>query len=260
MRGLLARFKGVRLHLGDNDFVPVVVWTSEGHAEVARAKIIPAKAPPAAAPRVALEGRQLIVGSEAEAKIAPPQRSFAELKVRMTAGRSAQSQDLEAAVLDQGGTIRFTPKAFTNAASGDAATARVMVKASPDSVLEPFGAPVSGVYYAKADDAKAQVAPGQAAVKALDKGFKLTYPAGAAAAFPGFPGAPLRIVLEAKTAGAPGAAVTDACAPAKDGKSCTFYVQGVTSTNLKAEAEYIVRVQAGDHRISTVPETVKITP
>jgi hypothetical protein len=257
MRGLLATFKDVKLPAGNRESVPVVVWTSEGHTEVAQAKIISTKKA-TVAPQTTVESRQIISGEFFEAKLAPPLASYSSLDVLVSAGRQeGQIKASDTVVLDEGRTVKFKPPLIPNADSGSKATLQLNVKTRPDQPApEPYGPAVSGVYYKTAGDAKLKIEPASQTVKKLGK-FTLTFAPGSAEAFPGFDKAAVQVAFERTADDAP-VPVVELCERGKDGKTCTFSISGVGG--LKAEATYKVKVTAAGHTLPNATETIKITP
>lgn len=258
MRGLRATFKDVKRP--ESGSTPIVVWTSEGHAEVGIAFVSAATKNPPPQPgqgpaTFSLRNRQVVVGESLEATVAPPLGSYGGLEIQVKGRGVNQAQAKDVFVLDQGARIRFKPDAIAGAETGDNVTLQLMLKARPDlPAFSPYGTPVGGVYYAKVGENKLKLAPtSHTSATAASAGFTVTFPPGMNDAFPGISRSPIQVALASSTAGAP-ALGSVACERAADGKTCTFKVGGIPT--LAADTSYRVNVTAGGHTLPLDTDTV----
>ncbi|KAF0165090.1 MAG: Uncharacterized protein FD157_1771 [Rhodocyclaceae bacterium] len=266
MRGLVAKFKEIKLQRpkGSTEKDLLVVWTSEGHADAALVKINPAKvAPPAAPdPKATLASNAAIGGQMVEINLAPPQKSFFGMTVFFGSLGTAEHKTEDITnLLNSGAGASVKTPTFPKMKSGDELLVQVAVKAAPDiRPPQPFGGPITAIYYKTDEDSKAKLQPAQLTLKALkDSVFTVSFPVKAAVAYPGSDAEKLDVVLEVKGGKGPAAKGTSCTRDStkKTVDQCEFKV--TFDTEPEAAVEYTVKVMAKGKPIPLSPDTIKIT-
>jgi hypothetical protein len=87
-------------------------------------------------------------GEPIQIKLAPPQKSFYEMKAFVGATMKGESQEVSiTTVQDEGAIVRFNAPKLAKTRSGDGLLVQLTVKAAPDNrPPQPFGGPMTGVY------------------------------------------------------------------------------------------------------------------
>ncbi len=265
MRGLVAKFRELKLQRpkGSEEMEVLSVWTSEGNAEAGLVKIKPAKAAPAAAadPKATLASNAAFPNRLLEIGLAPAQKSFFGMNVFFgSLGTSEHKTGEIARLFNDGATASVKTPAFPKMKSGDELLLQVAVKSAPDiRPAQPFGGPITAIYYKTEDEAKAKLNPAQVTLKALaDAAFTVSFPLKTGIAYPGSDAEKLTVVLDLKGGKGPAAAATP-CARDSTKKTpdqCGFGVKLAAVPD--ADVEYAVKVMAGDKPLPVSPATIKI--
>ena len=265
MRGLVAKFRELKLQRpkGSTEMEVLAVWTSEGNAEAGLVKIKPAKAAPAPAPdpKATLASNAAIPNQLMEINLAPPQKSFFGMSVFFGSLGTAEHKTEEIAkLLKDGATVSVKTPAFPKMKTGDELLLQVAVKAAPDiRPAQPFGGPVTAIYYKTDEESKAKLKPAQVTLKALkDSAFTVSFPVKSAVAYPGSDAEKLDVVLEAKGGKGPIATATPCARDSvkKTPEQCEFKISLAEAPD--AAVEYTVKVMAKDKPVPVSPDTIKI--
>lgn len=266
MRGIVAKFKEIKLQRpkGSDEMDLLVVWTSEGNAEAAVVKINPAKAMPAPDPKATLANNVVIADNLVEINLAPPQKSFFGMSVFFASLDTAEYMTADIAKLPKAGAaVSVKVPNFSKIKSGDELLVQVAVKAAPDNLpSQPFGGPITAIYYKTEEDSKTKLKPAQLTLKALkDSKITVLFPVKADEAYPGSNAEKLKVVLEAKGEKFPPAKASscDRDSTKKANDQCAFEVTFDKDKEPEVDVEYTVKVMANDKPIPISPDSIKIT-
>jgi hypothetical protein len=265
MRGIVAKFKEIKLQRpkGAEERDVLVVWTSEGNAEAALVKINPAKAAPTPDSKATLDNNVAIGGQPMEINLTPPQKSFFGMSVFFGSLNTTEYKTEEITqLLKDGAAVSVKIPTFSKKMnSGDELLVQVAVKAAPDiRPSQPFGGPITAIYYKTKEESKAKLKPAQLTLKALEYSkFTVSFPVKADVAYPGSNAEKLNVVLEAKGEKFPPAKASpcERDSTKKTVDQCEFNVTFDTAPEVAVE--YTVKVMAKDKPIPISPDTIKIT-
>lgn len=263
MRSLWAQFKDLKLQkTTPKEAAPLEVWTSEGHAPAGMVYITPKEKPAPDAPKAALKSAAIIANGPMEISLAPPKKSFYAMKVFIGGLNTNEQHEVQAtSVLNGGAAISVKTPKFAKAKTGEDVLVQVFTKDAPDNrPAQPFGGPLTAVYYATEQDAQAKVEPKEVGVDKLSQTtFTITLPTKYAQAYPGSDAESLPVKLEPKDPDAP-AITAEACkvdsGKGNEGK-CQFKIK--VGGNVGKKAIYTIKLSANDLPIPVVaPATITI--